>query len=771
MAACGRLAPLVLLFLVAYFPLLCSFARPVDSEDGVDSDNQTLTNTDFELENDSMENQTSDDAFDDITEQRLDNDVENASFAQLATQKSNAAAGQKLFAALENAMKDQNAARTQQQKGQDMFFAAKKAVDTGDDSALQCVIFKPKRKWSQLLKSFCKSYRKQEQLFSTCQKLAKVVEKTLLEQCGDGSFYDCRRKLGFVISNPVFVHIKDDGALNLHPKDEYFDFVIRVVKDYNDWNTARVMGDSCFYDTMAQCNSRQNQEMMKRIKKEKNATLRHDEENVGARLQALRNVLNVTKTARVDPQLLALVLQLLDTSHCSTGLLGRLKKSKKQRNEWKYQLVQTMVYWFTVNPTKCEEILAGDPGNPPDSWALKCQAFVYSIKQKKAIMPLVRAMAENDSVKSTALAGSLRSDIEKTVIAAEEVILLNAKTAMDARGAALFLVQKRRTSLALLEFFSRSALLRKILSFIVGKMITFLLPEPAKLAIVGSISRSLKSGTQSGRPEGLMEKAVVDMMACGHEAVILCMTHRPNLARTAVRAFLNVAETVSKKKDKKAEAESSTSLIQLSNTVGSPSPSNSSPQDYGGDIDDFVEVELSPTEEQLTPLAQQFADYMEGHQANLFRGSWDEGDTHRSAFDKFRTLTGVPRTRKAYKKALVLCAWGLGLVTFALGIAAVTMFSPGHLFAYLGALSLSVGLAILVLIPLINYGILWSREYNRIAFMGGKELQRSPKKRVLKQERGYAPPDSRLSDLFDTQAALEHQAQVNPMFDGNEDET
>ncbi|KEP59961.1 UNVERIFIED_CONTAM: hypothetical protein HHA_217400 [Hammondia hammondi] len=769
MAACGRLAPLVLLFLVAYFPLLCSFGRPVDTENGVNSDNQTLTNSDFVLENDSMENQTSDDAFDDVAEERLDNDVENASFAQLATQKSNAAAGQKLFSALQNAMKDQNAARTQQRKGQDVFFAAKKAVDTGDDSALQCVVFKPKRKWTQLLKSFCKSYRKQEQLFTTCQKLAKVIEKMLLEQCGDGSFYDCRRKLGFVISNPVFVHIKDDGALNLHPKDDYFEFISGVVKDYNNWDTARVMGDSCFYDTMAQCNSRQNREMTKRIKKAKDATLRHDEENVGARLQALRNVLNVTKTARVDPLLLALVLQLLDTSHCSTGLLGRLKKSKKQRNEWKYQLVQTMVYWFTVNPTKCEEILAGDPGNPPDSWAQKCQAFVYSIKQKKTIMPLVRAIAENDSIKSTALAATLRSDIEKTVISVEDLILLNAKTAMDARGAALFLVQKRRTSLALLDFFSRSALLRKILSFIVGKMITFLLPEPAKLAIVGSISRSLKSGAQSGRPEGLMEKAVVDMMTCGHEAVILCMTHRPNLARTAVRAFLNVAETVSKKEDKKAEAESSTSLIQLSNTFGSPSFSNSSPQDYGGDIDDIVEVELSPQAAQLTPLAQEFVNYMEGQRVNLFRGSWDEGDTHRSAFDKFRTLIGVPRTRAGYKKALVVCAWGLGLVTFALGITAVTLFSPGHLFAYLGALSLSVGLALLVLIPLINYGVLWSREYNLIAFMGGKELGRAPRKRVLKAPRDHAPSASRLSDLFEAQAALEHQTQANPVFDGDED--
>ncbi|CBZ55790.1 conserved hypothetical protein [Neospora caninum Liverpool] len=817
MAAYRRLVPLFFLFSVTYFSLLCAFGLTADSQNDVNSDIQTLATSDFALESGAMEDETSDDVFEDTTDEEADDSIAGSSFSQLTTRKGKAADGRKLFEALQNAMADQAKARAQQEKGQDMFFAAKQAIDSGNDSAMQCVVFRPKRKWGQLLKSLCSKYRKNKPLFSTCQKLAQVVQKTLIEQCGEGSFYDCRRKLGFVIANPTFVHVKDDGAVYLHPKDEYFEFITQVVKDYDAWSAARLMGDSCFYDAMATCNARQNNDTMKRIKKTKDPTYKRDEQNVASRLQALRSVMNVTRTTRMDPLFLALMFQLLDTSHCSPRLLSRLKKPKKSRDEWKYLLVQTMVYWFTVNPTKCEEILAGDPGVPPDPWALKCKAFHYSIKQKKAISPLLTAIAENDSVKSLALAGSLRTDIDTASVDLEDLVLLNAKTAMDTRGVALFLVQKRRLSLALLDFFSRSGLLRKMLSFIVGKMITFLLPETAKLAVVGNLSRALKRGTQSSGPRGLLEQSVLDMMACGHEAVIYCMTSRQHLARTAVRAFLNVAETAARKEDREAakkdraaakkdraaakkdraaakkdreatkkdraaaknedvavaqkedvaESKRSTSLIQVSiNRFGSTAPPPPSSSD---DFSDFDEVDLEAGNETLSPLAQEFVTFMQNQRVDVYRRAWDEGDAHRSSFDKFRTLIGVPRSRQAWKRALVICTWGLGLATFIMGIVGLALFPVGHLFAYLGALSLALGVGVLLLIPVINYGILWANEYNRIAFVGGQELGRVPQKRVRKTEPKYTP-GTRFSNLLQTQLELERAAQENPTFDSDEDD-
>ncbi|PFH37437.1 hypothetical protein BESB_038950 [Besnoitia besnoiti] len=707
-----------------------------------------------------------------LEEDPLDEELEgpaDPAFVQLATSRKKARDANKVVSAVEEVMNDKEKVDAKMKEGQDEFFLAKQDVDSGNDGMLECVTFKPKRKWDSILSKYCRRFRKNKDRFAACQKLAKLVIKSFTEQCAQGSFFDCRRNVGFPIINPAFVHIKDTGDLYLHAKDEYFNYIQKLATNYDNWQPTAVLGDSCLHVTINGFSESQNSKFAKKLEKIKDVALRHDTQNANSRLQALRSVMLVSTTPRVDPLLVTLVLELLDTRRCSGGFFRRKKKSDRPKNHWKQLLVQTLVYWFTVNPTKCDEILSGEQAVPPDPWAVKCQVLQFSVKQQKAVEPLLSALAQRKTEELISGAENLPKTIEEAVASVDDLVTLNAKAAMDARSALIFLQKKRRASLAILDFFVRSKILRKLLSFVVKKIINNLMPEETKLVLIGRLSRALKSSALVDNPLILLDKATLDNLTAGQEATVLCLTNRPNIAKTAVQAFLSAAEGAAKKEEKKPLASAPASLVQVRTnpTDGQPFGAAPDPPENIYDIP-YESADLETIGDALSPKAQEFLDVMNAHTTDIFRRSWDEADGHHSSVHKLRSLLGFPSQRSDLKKGLVALTWGIALTSLVLGIVGVAMFPLGHLFMYLGALGLAFGLGLVILIPLMSYGIMWQAEFNRIAFSGGRDLRKVPKKRKSKEKRPVYKVNDRFSQLFEEQARLEEEAQQNTAFELNE---
>lgn len=323
-------------------------------------------------------------------------------------------------------------------------------------------------------------------------------------------------------------------------------------------------------------------------------------------------------------------------------------------------------------------------------------------------------------------------------------------------------LRNKKKTLALLNRIARVGLFRKIIIFLVKKMIRSLLPRQDELIIVGKVLLTLQDVSPFESSEALYNRAALDGIFSSLEATVVCMVGYRNLGKVLREALNAYArnEATQKETDKKKTSDGQTpstgqSFLQSRNESSegqSPSaPLLAPPHSIG--------YGSSPAEEEEIPelgeAASQFRDAMMRRPASVWRVPWDEADTAAGLATRLRTLGGIPVQSSDVRKGSMIGLWTLTAALIGLGITAIVIFPLGTLFLWLGALALTVALLLLVLIPLVAWAGLYGRQYERVALYLGSLYRGSPEYYHVRSRNASAPSEADTSAILAFQNKFE----------------
>ncbi|PHJ21251.1 transmembrane protein, partial [Cystoisospora suis] len=529
---------------------------------------------------------------------------------------------------------------------------------------------------------------------------------------------ECRRHLHFVASSPAFVQVKPTGDVEVGERTEVFDYLKQASRDFSAPGITLLRGrSSCVFDV------RLDQTEKKYRKQEKRASrldkrLRHDARSILSRLQTIRSIMNVAET-EVDSQVLAMFYSLLSTKACRRegrfyrrairklpGWRQRREAKGKEEKEkkkvyWKYLLSQFSVYWFTVNPRRCEEILRPSSSGPTqrpaaDPRRKKCQLLSLTAGLRAQVTALTDAVAKQDSPQATVLADNLLRNLKESKPTLAELAEVNVKIASSARSVSMFLLQQNKRTLAFLNGLARLSIFRKMIVFFMKKMIRVLLPRQEELVMVGKVLLTLQDVSPFETPESFYNRAVLDMIFSSLEATVRCMVGHRQLGKVIREAFHEYARNEATRKDKEKQPQNP--RLSLPPLAADPDTSpGASPSPSVSSLPSFLQLGSDPRAPLLSSMdsdslgreemhelgeaAVKFRDAMMQRPTNVWGAPWDEDETAAEGFGrKLRSLVGVPESSGDFRKAAMIGLWMLAASLMGLGIAAIVIFPLGTLF-------------------------------------------------------------------------------------------